>query len=848
MMENARMPFSPGDRLGPFEIAESLGAGGMGAVYRARDTRLGRDVAIKVSSEQFNERFEREARAVAQINHPHICTLHDVGPDYLVMELVEGETLAVRLKKGALPIDQVLRYGAQIADALAAAHAKGIIHRDLKPANIMITKAGVKVLDFGLAKAPQDETITLTNAVMGTPAYMAPEQRSGKDCDARTDIFALGLVLYEMATGRRAVHGQIPPAEDLPEHLAHVITRCLAPDPDERWQAASDVKHELAWRPSGSAVPVPSRPVPWRWIAAGLIVAAGLGWTIGHFRRNGIEPRATRLAINTPPGTELRGSFAISPDGRLLVFAAHSATEDALWLRPLNSQTARMLPGTGGGFDPFWSPDSRSIAFFAAGKLKRLEISGGSPTIICDVGQGRGGSWNADGTIIFNSVNDGPIMRVSAAGGTPVPVTHVDTAHQENSHRWPSFLPDGRHFLFYVRITNPVTSPEKPGVYLSSLDKPQEKAFLISGPTNARYSPGESGGSGYLLWVRDGNLMAQPFDPQNGRLLGEAAPAAEHVSFSLPARLADISVSNDGALVYRSASARQYQLTWVDRGGKPSGTLGAPDSYQGLRISPDGMRIAVTRIVDGVLYLALLETARGIATPLVSNAFGDVWSPDGGTVAYTTSPGGPPNIYSQRVRGTGEPERLTTSHGSQNVHDWSADGRFLLYQESVNDPAAPAGSDLWILPLAGDRKPFPYLQTPSRENAGQFSPDGKWIAYTSDEQGTSQVYVQSFPVGRGKWQISSQGGDYPRWRRDGKELYYAATDGRLNAVAVQASQAGLDFGAPVPLFRIAVPPRNGPGYPYDIAPDGRILILAPAPEQGDSSLIVALHWQSEVHH
>lgn len=841
------MRLSPGDRLGPFEIAAPIGRGGMGAVYRARDTRLGRDVAIKVSAEQFSERFEREARAVAQLNHPHICTLHDVGPNYLVMELVEGETLAMRLKKGALPLDQVLRYGGQIADALAAAHAKGIIHRDLKPGNIMLSQGGIKVLDFGLAKAPEDETITATNAVMGTPAYMAPEQRAGKECDARTDIFALGLILYETATGQRAIHGPIPRMEQLPEGLAHVIARCLAADPAERWQTASDVKHELAWRPRESAVPAASRPKAWLWIAAGLLAGAGLVWSIEHFGRTRDEPRPMRLAINPPPEAELRGNFAISPDGRLLVFSAHFAGRDALWLRALNSQAARELPGTEGAAEPFWSPDSGSIAFFVAGKLKRVEVNGGSPTVICDVGQGRGGSWSTTGTIIFNSVNDGPILRVPAVGGTPVPVTQVDTVHQENSHRWPFFLPDGRHFLYYVRSANLGSGPGGQGVYISSIDKPQEKALLISSQTNAVYSSSEAGGSSYLLWVKEENLMAQRFDAGSVRLLGEAAPVAERVDFSIPGRFANLSVSNDGTLVYRGASARLYQLTWMDRSGRPTGTIGAPDSYQGVRISPDGTRIAVTRIVHGISNLALIEAARGIATPLASDIFGDVWSPDGEMVAYSTSPGGSPNIYSQPVRGRGERERLTNSHSSQDVHDWSSDGRFLLYEENVNDPSAPAGSDLWILPLTGNRQPFPYLQTPWRETASQFSPDGRWIAYTSDEQGLDEIYVQSFPVGRGKWQISSHGGDYPRWRRDGKELYYVGPDGGLKAVTVRSSPAGLDFGAPVSLFRIAVPPRNGPAYPFDIAPDGRFLMLAPAAEQGDSALMVALHWQSQLH-
>jgi Tol biopolymer transport system component len=717
----------------------------------------------------------------------------------------------------------------------------------------MITRAGVKVLDFGLAKLTLDETITLTNAVMGTPAYMAPEQRSGKECDARTDIFALGLVLYEMAVGQRVVQGQTSQTDHLTERLGHVITRCLAQEPEERWQAASDVRHELAWclKTPPTSASTPPRGLSARWIAVSLLLVTlgiGLGWTIGHSRRAAVEIRPIRLAINPPSGAELRGNFAISPDGRLLVFSARSAGADGLWLRPLNSRAATQLAGTEGATDPFWSPDNRSIAFFAAGKLKRLDIRGGSPTVICDVGQGRGGTWNAEGTILFNSVNDGPILRVAAAGGQPVAITQLDTVHQENSHRWPFFLPDGRRFLYYVRSTNREGGPGTEGVYLASLDRPQQSSLLIRSTSNAIYAPSESGGAGYLLWLQESNAMAQQFDAAGGHLLGNAVPAAEMVSFSLPARLGQIAVSNEGTLVYRGASTRQYQLTWVNRDGKPVGTIGPPDLYEGLRISPDGTRIAVSRAspVSGFTQLALMETTRGIATPLVSDSFGAVWSPDGRHVAYTGSPGGSPNVYARAVAGAGEPERLTNSQGSQGVHDWSSDGRFLLYNENVNDPSNPAGSDLWILPLTGDRKPFPFLKTPFRENRGQFSPDGKWIAYTSDEQGRSEIYVQSFPVGGGKWQVSNKGGDYARWRRDGKELLYVGADGTLNAVSVRPSPGSLEFASPSALFRIAVPVGNGSSYPFDIAPDGRTLVLAPAGEQGDSSLMIWLHWQADL--
>jgi Tol biopolymer transport system component len=827
-----------GAQLGPYVIEAPLGAGGMGQVFRARDTRLGRAVAIKVTHEQFSARFEREARAISALNHPHICTLHDVGPNYLVMELVEGDTLAARLKKGPLPIELVLRYGAETADALAAAHAQGITHRDLKPANIMVTKNGVKVLDFGLAKSLQDRTLTATRVVMGTPAYMAPEQLEGKQCDARSDIYALGLVLYEMAAGKRLAQGQ--PLEGVSERLAPVIERCLAQDPDDRWQSAKDIEAVLAW--AGQKQPAAPRNIPaWGAMAAGLIVLVlALGWVIAHLRQPAPEARSVRLEVSPPAGTELGGGAGeISPDGRLLAFSARSASGEKLWLRPLNSSTARELLGTEGGAWPFWSPDNRSLGFFAAGKLKRIDVAGGSPMAICEVGSGRGGTWNADGTILFNSVNDGPLLRVSASGGTPVPITTLDSARHENSHRWPYFLPGGRRFFYFNRAG---PDPAQSGIYLGSLDRPQEKIRLLSSAKSAIYAPGGNGDSGHLLWVRDGTLLAQPFDAVKGQVSGEAAMIAEGVASNDISGRSAISVSNDGTLFFRGAEHLRSQLSWYGRDGKLLSVLGQADAYGDLRISPDGKRVALLRGQE----VLQIEFARGIPARIGFGERNVVWSADSTRVSYTK--GSPPNIFAQRIDSTNQEERLTESGDQQKPLDWSPDGRFLLFWADSNDLSSKARADLWLLPATGDRKPVPLTQTAYQEGRSRFSPDGKWIAYTSDESGRNEIYVRSFPASEAKWQVSSKGGDFPLWRKDARELFYVTPDRKLMSVAVRASSRGLEFDTPNTLFSLPILAAGqgvSPSYTYDVMPDGqRFLVLAPAGEADASTMTVVTNWRA----
>jgi eukaryotic-like serine/threonine-protein kinase len=839
-----------GEQLGPYRIEALLGEGGMGQVYKGRDTRLGRTIAVKVCHADFTSRFEREARAIATLNHPNICTLHDVGPNYLVMELVEGETLAARLRRGPLPPADVVRYGAQMADALAAAHSRGIIHRDLKPGNIMVTKTGIKVLDFGLAKiaADPDATLTVSGAVMGTPAYMAPEQLDGI-CDARTDIFALGLVLYEIATGKRLHAGEARSLDGVPRQLAHVIERCLEADPPDRWQAASDVKRELEWAARSDSAAVPAGPRNRALRIAALAGAAAflllVAWSLASLRPGTSEPVPLRLTVDAPAGADFGFGLAISPDARVIAFIAHTAGPPSLWLRPLNSLTAREIPGTDDAAYPFWSPDSRSVGFFAGGKLKRADVRTGAVTDICAVSQGRGGTWNSNGTILFNSVNDGPLLRVPASGGAPEPLTRLDGARGENSHRWPWFLPGGRKFLYYVRGAIAGAA----GIYVGSLDEPQRKRLVVSSRSNGIYVPPVRTSSGYLMWVRDGNLLAQPFDPGDESLKGAPITLAERVGLLTAGGLAEVSVASDATLVYRMAAMTAYQLAWYRRDGTREEAIGAPDVWRGVRLSPDGKRIAVSRPFSpgGQGGIALIEPSRGIPTPFVT-AFMGAWSPDGQRLAYAWSQAGRPNIYVKPITGAGEQVRVTESEGSQTVHDWSSDGRYLVFNESSNDLAATSPLKVWIVPLEGDRKPFPHDRTRGAELRAQFSPDGRWLAYTSDEDGRAEVYVESFPAGSAKWKISFAGDDYARWRRDGKELFYLSRDGTLMGVPVRANRATAEFGSAAALFKISVPAGATVGdYPYDIAREGRFLALTPTGDSPGPSLAVLLNWESDLH-
>jgi Tol biopolymer transport system component len=855
-----------GSKLGPYRIEAALGRGGMGEVFRATDTRLGREVAIKVSQEKFTDRFEREARAIAALNHPNICTLHDIGPDYLVMELLEGETLAARLKRGRLPMEQAIQYGAQIASALSAAHAKGIVHRDLKPGNVMVTKAGVKVLDFGLAKSTQDETLTAANAVMGTPAYMAPEQRDGKACDARTDIYALGLVISEMATGSRAQQGGRPPLDSLLGKLAHVVKACLAEDPDDRFQSAQDVKLGLEWirdvgpGPAELASAAPAahwrRALPWALFgitAAGFTVLALLHET-GVKSTVRAEPVRLQIALPQKPPLQLTRALALSPDGRQLAFGASGADGiPRIYLRAMDSLEMRPLPGTESvGSLLFWKPDGRLIAFDSGGKLRKIAISGGPAEMVCSLNlTGIGGTWNADGDILFGQFG-GPIMRVSAAGGVATPVTALDKSHGDVAHTEPHFLPDGRHFI-YTR-----DSSTHIAISAGSLDvKPEEQdsSRFVQANLGGAYAPSSDPGFGQLLFLRGQTLMAQPFDAGHLKISGDAVrvvqePLAEYWDTGT------FSVSANGTLVYWSPGNVESRLTWFDAQGNVQGTVGSPAPYVNVALSPDGTEALMSKAeADLSLSPWMVDMSRGTSTRFELGGSADaesaVWAPSGGrSIIFSSArPGQMEDIYEKQVGGAGDPQELFRSNEAKRALSWSPDRRFLLYLSIGGERKFK----LWVLPLQGDRKPLPLLGTKFDEIDSRFSPDGQWVAYVSNESGRYEVYVRPFPpdpLPQGisntgvERLISDNGGTSPMWRPDGKELYYIDLDGKLMAAKISAGSA---FQAGVPKFLFRAPPRGAqkPGMTrWAPSPDGkRFLFLVPE-NQEVAPFTVVLNWQA----
>ncbi len=884
------MGLESGKRLGPYEIQSPLGAGGMGEVYRARDTRLDRLVAVKIlplrlsQDSNFRQRFEREARTISSLSHPNICTLFDVGRegdlDFLVLEYLEGETLSKRLERGPLLTDQLLRIGIEVSDALEKAHRQGITHRDLKPSNLMLTKTGTKLLDFGLAKLKTDivplppaltertadsqHKLTNEGALVGTFQYMAPEQLEGKEADARTDIFGFGHVLYEMATGRAAFTGKTkasliasilssepPPISQLqplaPPALERVVRTCLSKDPDERWQTAHDLKLQLQWiAQAGSEAGVPA-PIGARrktrerlaWVVAAVLLAATVAATMLYLRVAYEPTRAVRVSV-LPPGkvffeTDV-GPSMISPDGSKLAFVAREAGgADSLWLRPLDTLKPQLLAGTEGASFPFWSPDSHFIGFFAGGKLKKIEASGGPPQSLCDATDGRGGSWNRDDVIIFTPNFNEVIYRVSAAGGLPTPLTKL--AQGQSSHRWPGFLPDGHHFLFFVHGS----SPETIGTYASSLDGGPPRLILHEGSNSLYASPG------YLLFVRERNLMAQHFDAGKLEIAGEPVIVAESVDVNPSVWRGAFSVSESGALVYHApATSGGWQLAWFDRSGKLTGTVGQPDFYTGPALSPDGRRLAVNIGEPPSFNVDLwaFQLARGIKTRLTFGPGindGAVWSPDGSRVAFLSNRKGLFHSYVRDANGTGADEPLIETGADERVESWSADGKYLAYKRQ--NSLEKKDIDVWILPLFGDRKPFPFLQTPSNEDCPQFSPDVKWLAYQSDESAGFQVYVVPFPSGNSKWQVSVNGGVRPRWRRDGRELFFLAPDNTLMAADITERGSTLEFGNPHALFKAHPAPL--PGYPYDVSPDGKRFIFTNGTSQGNPEpATLVLNWTS----
>jgi Tol biopolymer transport system component/predicted Ser/Thr protein kinase len=865
------MSLTPGQKLGHYEITGAIGAGGMGEVYKATDPRLERTVAIKVMpqhvamSEELRSRFQREAKAISSLNHANICTLHDVGHedgvDFLVMEYLEGESLAERLKNGPLSTQEALRIAIEVADGLDAAHRQGLVHRDLKPGNVMLTRGGAKILDFGLAKLntpgavsesstqitiPVTAPLTVDGTILGTIQYMAPEALEGGEADARSDIFAFGAMLYEMITGQKAFAGKsqasliasilketpapVSQAQPLaPPMLEQVIDQCLQKEPEDRWQTAGDLRRALQWIVEGGSqagvpVKVSRRRKRREAVLTGLVVlltlaTAYLAWTA--WRLDHRELRVVRSNIQLPEGAELwslaAGMAELSPDGLKLAYVARDSTSDTprLWVRSLDSLAGIPLPGTDWPLFPFWSPDSRYIGFFADGKLKKVLATGGPAFTLCEATEGRGGSWNEDGVILFTPTSGEVIHRVPAAGGEPTAVTALDSTEQDVTHRWVQFLPDGRRFIFFAR-TGSASGSERDGVCLGSLDAP-EITRLVRAGSNAVYADGQ------IFFVRERTLMALPFDPGAGRVMGDPVPVAERVSVANNWSRGAFSAAPGGLLVYREGevgSGSQLEIIGID--GSPQGRVGPPASQFSPKVSPDGTRVAVDIEDEAAsnVDIWIWDLERGIRTRLTFDAASDrtpVWSPDSREVAFYSAREAGRGLYVRSADGTGEARLVVADATRIFPMSWTPDGRSIIY---VRDDGAAAG--IWAVPATGEQAPVAVIDNAFDNWDGYVSPDGRWIAFTSDETGREEVYVTSFPSPGSKWQVSTNEGDRPRWSPDGELLYYLDNDDHLNVAEIDASGSAFKVGRVRQLHELN-PSR--PGAIYDLFPDGERLIL-----------------------
>jgi eukaryotic-like serine/threonine-protein kinase len=876
------MPLSPGAKLGPYEITAPVGQGGMGEVYRARDTRIDRTVALKIlggtlSSADHRASLEREARFIASLNHPHICALHDVSREketpFLVMEFVQGETLAARLARGPLPPREAVRYSIQIGEALDHAHRHGVVHRDLKPANIMLTKSGVKVLDFGLATLrtaasitmPLDRTpvagegLTSEQSLLGTVQYLAPERLEGGEADVASDVFAFGAVMYEMATGRRAfdsssaagviaavLQTEPPPASaiepSVPKTFEWVIQKALAKNPDARWQAAGDIVEVLRWiaRSTVDGPPVaPSRP----WLVPAVLLGAaalGLGSWVAWRALRPQPPAAASLMFSvyppptggfTPTTSSVQSpQFALSPDGRRLAFVASVAHESPqIWVRELNSLNAQPLAATTGAEYPFWSPDSQSLGFFANGSLKRIDLSGGPARVLAAAPHGRGGAWNRNGVIVFAPTTQSGLSRIDAAGGDAVPLTTLGANGGEASHRWPQFLPDDSHFLYFVQGT----TPQGHSIHVGSLDK--------SPPRRVRGSPlsGAFVAPDHLLFILDDALLAAKFDWQNATITGEPVPIVQSVA-GASSFYAAFSASETGLLVYASSEA-SAELTWLNRSGERLSSVRPPSQYADFRLSPGDDRLAIAE-VDPQTHrpdIRVLDLKRGSTLRVTYDAATDaspVWSPDGQHLIFRSNRSGLHDLYERLANGTGQSTLLLRTSNAKYPTDWSPDGRTIVFHTY----AATTGADVWTMSADGSG-PKPLLNGTYDEMQAQLSPDGQWIAYTSFESGHGEIYVRSIADAQRRWQMSAGGGTDPRWRGDGGELFYLSADSKLTAVEFAAASGP---GTPKPLFAVSVIP---PGMPYlsnyDVTDDGqRFLIKLPVHDLTSAPVYVITNW------
>jgi serine/threonine protein kinase/Tol biopolymer transport system component len=940
-------PCSP-QQIGHYQVLAKIGEGGMGEVYRARDTRLNREVAIKVLPRAFAEdlnrmaRFEREAQLLASLNHPKIAAIYGLEESgaarALVMELVEGPTLAERIGRtsasarpkaasaspaqaaaagsgakagersasarsgsaggmgrAAIPIDEVLPIAQQIAEALEYAHEHGVVHRDLKPANIKVTPDGdVKVLDFGLAKAmgPADASGDMANSptlslamteaglIIGTAAYMAPEQAKGKPVDHRADIWAFGCVLYEMLAGQKTFEGETisdvlaaviksePDWSALPPHtppaIQRLIRRCLSKDPKQRLRDIGDARLAIEETLSGDAsisgtlpqaddsrwgrgqarVSPLRRALPWGVAAAFFLLSAALAFV--YFRQDSRPAPSIRALIAAPQKMQFAfqipdGAPVLSPDGTRLIFpAADSSGRDALWVRPLDSLTAQLLQGTEGARFPFWAPDSRQIGFFQDGKLKKIDVTGGPPVLICDAAQGRGGTWNRDGVILFAPETLGGLSSVPAAGGTPTTVIPMPKAGAgPQSDRWPEFLPDGKHFLYLGgELSAPGTA--KLGIYVGELGS-KESRFLLQADSDALYAA-----PGYLLFLRGDTLMAQRFDAGRLKPEGEVIPVAEHIASPREFRLGIFGVSQTGLLVHGAGTTGGFggELAWVDATGKEIGKLGPTEAAE-PRLSPNGQLLVYLSSPNaGLSDIWLKDLNRDVETRFT---FGPglsdypVWSPDGSRIAYASGSVDPSNILVKDASGAGNAEFLLKSGLSALLipTDWSRDGRYILYMTRNSHYIM----EVWVLPLFGDRKPFPYLQSQFNNGLAVFSPDGRWVAYQSNESGTMEIYVSTFPAGGGKWQVSQGGGNHAEWSRDGRELYYTTGDGKMMEASVTEKGLAVEIGTPKQLFQLPAASTNAG---FAVTPDGKRFLMVEAAQGDAQPLTLVTNWTADL--